>query len=421
MRYANLLKTLGPGILFASTAIGVSHLVQSTRAGAGFGFGLLWAVVLANLFKYPFFEYGSRYANAKGESIIDGYSRMGRWMLMLYFLITVVTMFFVVAAVGSVTAGFLQNLFGFGNLQYTTIGLFILCIGVLMTGKYKLLDSLVKVIGAVLLVSTLIAFALTLAKGPATAGSLMGYFDWEGEDVLFLIALMGWMPTAVDLSAWNSLWTVERIKQTGYRPALKETLFDFNFGYIVSAILSVCFITLGAYMFFGTGNELASSSGAFSNQIVEIFSGNIGTWSYPIIAVASFSIMFGTCIAVFDGYARASERTSELLFLSSSSAKSALKNDRFYNVAILLIGVGAYSLIHYFLFATSNVHGFKKLVDVATTLSFLVAPVIAIANYRLVTMKDFPVEARPPRWLRVLSVTGILFLVGFSVFYLLNT
>ena len=32
------LKSLGPGLLFAGAAIGVSHLVQSTRAGADFGF-----------------------------------------------------------------------------------------------------------------------------------------------------------------------------------------------------------------------------------------------------------------------------------------------------------------------------------------------------------------------------------------------
>ena len=69
----NLLKTLGPGILFASTAIGVSHLVQSTRAGANFGFALIPFILAANIFKYPFFEFGSRYANAAGESIIDGY------------------------------------------------------------------------------------------------------------------------------------------------------------------------------------------------------------------------------------------------------------------------------------------------------------------------------------------------------------
>ena len=55
-KYSNLLKAIGPGILFASTAIGVSHLVQSTRAGAEYGFALLWAVVIANLFKYPFFK-----------------------------------------------------------------------------------------------------------------------------------------------------------------------------------------------------------------------------------------------------------------------------------------------------------------------------------------------------------------------------
>ena len=39
------LKAVGPGILFAGACIGVSHLVQSTRAGAGYGFDLLWAKV----------------------------------------------------------------------------------------------------------------------------------------------------------------------------------------------------------------------------------------------------------------------------------------------------------------------------------------------------------------------------------------
>ena len=102
----NILKTLGPGILFASTAIGVSHLVQSTRAGAEYGFEMLWLILLTNLLKYPFFEYGSRYANATGTSLIDGYKRIGNWMLWLYFIITLASMFFVTAAVGSVTAGF---------------------------------------------------------------------------------------------------------------------------------------------------------------------------------------------------------------------------------------------------------------------------------------------------------------------------
>ena len=51
----NIFKSLGPGLLFAGAAVGVSHLVQSTRAGADFGFGLLWVLLLATIFKYPFF------------------------------------------------------------------------------------------------------------------------------------------------------------------------------------------------------------------------------------------------------------------------------------------------------------------------------------------------------------------------------
>ena len=120
----NLLRTIGPGILFASTAIGVSHLVQSTQAGAYFGFNMLWAVILANLFKYPFFEFGARYANATGESLISGYRKLGLFPLWSFFAITLVSMFLVTAAVGSVTAGFMQNLFQLESTTFTLLLLF---------------------------------------------------------------------------------------------------------------------------------------------------------------------------------------------------------------------------------------------------------------------------------------------------------
>ena len=51
---------------------------------------------------------------------------------------------------------------------------------------------------------------------------------------------MGWMPASVDMSVWNSIWTIERIEQTQYKPKLKETLLDFNIGYIITIILSIC-------------------------------------------------------------------------------------------------------------------------------------------------------------------------------------
>ncbi len=410
-KWQNIMRTLGPGILFASTAIGVSHLVQSTRAGANFGFTLIPFIVAANIFKFPFFEFGSRYANAAGESIIDGYKRIGTWMLWAYFLITLGSMFFVSAAVGAVTSGFMQNLFGIpADLSVlATIILFGFCLALLLIGRYKLLDALVKIVAAVLLVSTLTAFILALMKGPGEPVEGFTSPDiWSDSSLFFIIALMGWMPTAVDLSAWNSLWTIERIKQTGYKPTLKETLFDFNVGYWISAVLSICFVVLGAYIVFGSGKELPNSSGAFAHSVVGLFTGFIGEWSYLIIACAAFSIMFSTCITVFDGYARSLERTTELLFNSSGVQE---RQRRVYAVSLIVVIVGAFLIVYFF-----SGH-LKGLVDLATTISFLIAPLIAIMNYRLVTGKFISKEAQPGILIRLLSWSGILFLTLFALYF----
>lgn len=411
-RISNFIKTLGPGILFASTAIGVSHLVQSTRAGANFGFTLLPFVLAALLFKYPFFEFGSRYANATGTTIIDGYKRVGKWMIWLYFLITIGSMFFVCGAVGAVTSGFLQNLFGISSWGiWATVLLFIFCTSILIAGKYKVLDSLTKIIGVVLLLSTLLAFFLALMKGAAPMKEgFVAPEIFSNNSMLFIIALMGWMPTALDLSAWSSLWTVARIKQTGYKPSMKETLADFNFGYIVTAVLAVCFLTLGANVLFGTGQKLPEGSAAFAGDIVGLFTAFIGDWSYIIIAIAGFSIMFGTCITVFDGYARSLERSTVLLFeKEGEDEKTGTKN--VYTFSLLLVAMGAFGIIFFF-----NKQ-LKILVDLATTMSFLIAPVIAIVNYKLVTGSHLKEEDKPRLWLRVLSWLGIVFLTGFAIYY----
>ena len=414
-RLRNFLKTLGPGVLFASTAIGVSHLVQCTRAGANYGFALFGFIILANLFKYPAFEFGSRYANATGESIIAGYKRLGNPILWLYFLVTLITMFFVTAAVGAVTSGFLDNLLGTskaGGSIWTTAVLFATCFAILWFGAYSGLDRLIKVLGTVLLVGTITAFAIVVMDGPATKESLMTEPAlWTPSGIGFLIALMGWMPTAVDLSAWNSLWTLERIKQTGYKPSLRETLGDFNFGYITSAVLALCFLTLGAFLLYGTGKSMPDGGAAFASGVIGLYTEAIGSWGFYLMAPAAFSIMFGTCIAVFDGYARALSHA----FTVVSSGGEREESPKAYRIVLMTVALGGFGLIWYF---SSRPEGFKGLVDTATTLSFVVAPIIAWANHKLVNGSWVDPEKRPRKWLWWLSATGIVFLAGFTVFYI---
>lgn len=415
-RFDRLLKTLGPGVLFASTAIGVSHLIQSTRAGAEFGFALIAFVLLASLLKYPFFEYGSRYANVTGTSIIDGYKVLGKKPLVLYFMITIGSMFFVTAAVGFVTAGFLENLFQIEFLGiWTVVILFIVCAAILTVGKYRVLDSLIKIITFVLVISTVTAFILALINGPVEK---IERFEpriiWDQAGIFFLIALMGWMPTAVDISSWNSLWTLERIKQTKFKPKLKETLFEFRIGYVITAVMAFMFVILGSYIFFGSGEILPNNNALFANKVVTLYTETIGGWSHIIIASAAFSVMFGTIIAVFDGYSRSLGRTIELMFEKPVDDEKSFFSKNMYIIIIFILGIG--SLIVIFQFGNK----LKELVDVATTISFLVAPVIAIFNFKLVTGKYLDKNSQPPIWLKILSYSGIVFLIGFAIFFVVT-
>ena len=407
---ASWLRVLGPGIMFASACIGVSHLVQSTRAGALAGFGLLWAILAANAAKYPFFEFGSRYASASGQSLIEGFRTLGRGASWLYLGLTLGTCFFVMAAVGMVTGAFLDNLLGVSARAGTsltsevTAGLFLACIGLLLLGKFNTLDKVIKVLASVLLVSTVVAVAVTVSA-PPPATVVPETWSWTTPTgIAFVIALMGWMPSAVDLSTWNSFWTLERIRTSGYKPTLKETLTEFNAGYAISVVLALGFLVLGTLLLYRTDSTLPDGSAAFASGIVSLYAQSMGDWSAPIMGAAAFSAMFSTCITVMDGYARSLDR-------AWAAATQADRNAMRHRLALVLVALGALLVVLAF-------RGqLKTLVDLATTLSFLVAPVIAFWNLRLVTRDDFPTEAKPGRALQAWAWLGLLFLTAFSAVY----
>ena len=397
------LKKLGPGLLFAGAAIGVSHLVQSTRAGADFGLGLLWALVLVNVFKYPFFQYGPRYASATGESLLEGYKRLSKGVLITYFALTFATMFTIQTAVTIVTAGLASTLFGdFISIKLWTIIILFICLAILFVGKYKLLDRLMKTIIVTLTIITILAVILAFTKTNNHL-SLIQILPKESLEIGFLIAFMGWMPAPLDISVWHSLWTVEKEKNTkNITPKL--ALFDFNIGYITAIFLGIGFLLLGALVMFNSGEIFSSKAGVFSNQLIIMYANSLGNWSYVIIGIAAFTTMFSTTLTTLDASPRAMNRTLELL----TNKKQKLG----YVFWILLLTFG--TIFIFFFFASEM----GLLIKIATILSFITAPFYAIINYALVSSKHTPERWRPSKPLHLLSILGIIFLVGFSVWYL---
>jgi len=413
----NFWKSLGPGLLFAGTAVGVSHLVQSTRAGAGYGLALVGLVIVANVLKYPAFSFAPRYAAATGTSLLEAYRRQGRWALALYGLVTLGTMFAVQAAVVVVAAGLAQALFGAGvSVLGYALGLTLFAVAINGFGSFGLLDRLIKVVVVVLTLATVVATALVIPE--IAWGSIAWVPDrasWTDKDLFFVVALVGWMPTALDIGVWHSLWTLARRHQTGHVPKVREVLLDFNIGYIGTAVLALCFLVMGAGVMYGKGIPFDGTAGGFANQLIDLYTLSLGAWSRPVIAAAAFGVMLSTVLTVVDGFPRALSgllqrfRAAEIPHHAELQASASTKT---YRLILLVVGGGSLGLIAFL------GGSLKQLVGLATTLSFLTAPVFAVLNHRAVQSRAMPLECRPRRWMIRYSLAGIAFQVLFAGYYL---
>ncbi|MEN8776192.1 MAG: divalent metal cation transporter [Polaribacter sp.] len=403
----SFLQSLGPGLLFAGAAIGVSHLVQSTKAGAEFGFGLIWALLFVHLFKYPFFQFGPRYAAATGETLLDGYKKLGKGVLIAYYILNFATMFTIQAAVTIVTAGLASQLFGAFSVEnnlvlWATLLMFISLI-ILLIGKYRLLDNLMKYIIMILTVSTIIAVTVALFSSKE-AFDVTQIIPSGATEITFLIAFLGWMPAPLDISIWHSIWSVEKDKTTILSTKRKDAVSDFNIGYMSTLFLGICFVLLGALVMYKSGVTFSNKGVVFASQLIELYTKNLGDFSYIFIAIAAFTTMFSTTITTLDASPRAMNRTTKLLF------KKQFKYG--YWFWILFLFLGTFLILRYFM------ENMGLLVKVATILSFLTAPFYAILNYKLITGKHTPKEHQPGIYLKILSIVGIVFLVGFSIWFL---
>ena len=396
------INKLGPGLLFAGAAIGVSHLVQSTKAGAEFGFGLTWVLILCNFFKYPFFLFGTKYTYATGETMLDGYLKISKSILLIYFGLSLVTIFTIQAAVTIVTAGLAIELFGItDNITYWAFMIIIFSYLILMIGKYKLLDNLMKFIIMILAISTFIALVSSSLNNEII-------FDFDqiipknSEGIIFLAAFMGWMPAPLDISIWQSIWTNEKIKiekKSNYNTAK----FDFNVGYIITIFLGLSFLGLGAYVMYGSGEKFSESGAVFASQLINLYTSNLGKGMMIFIAIAAFTTMFSTTITCLDASPRAMSKTVDLL-----------KFKRFNNYSswITILAIGT---IIIFIFFMSEM---GTLVKIATVLSFLTAPFYAIINYILMSSSFIPKKYKLSKWMNIYCISGIIFLLFFSIWYI---
>lgn len=397
------IKALGPGILMASAAVGGSHIVSSAQAGAMYGWSLLLLVILANLFKYPFFRFGAEYTLETGKNLVEGYAEKGKVYLGIFFILNVFSALVNTAAVGilcaAIVASAFPNALGLSITQWSLI-LIVLIWAMLLFGGYKFLDGLAKWIMSALTLATVLAVIVAIIEHPEYGADFVEKTPWQMTALPFIVSLMGWMPAPIEISAINSLWTAEKGKTVDI--SIKDGLFDFNVGFIGTAILAVFFVALGALIQYPTGQEVQAAGAAYIQQFVGMYASVLGDWSRFLITFIAFLCIFGTVITVIDGYSRVNAESLRLLFKKKEISPKELN---IWMTATSIIG----GIIIYFFQGSV-----APMLRFAMIASFLTTPFFALLNYLLVTGENKNLA----KWLKALSILGLIFLFGFAFFFI---
>ena len=414
--FKTLQEKLGPGLLYAAVAVGVSHLVSSTTAGATYGFIMVGYMVLVCLVKYPTFLFGATYAAATGDTLVEGYMRMGRWVVVLFFFMQLFEYTFAISGVTVTTAAIFRSVFGIETGIVLELGLVISCMLIVALGRYAVLEDVTRVLVIVFSIGTVIAAVIAVGgidSGDAgLSASIAEEFspDKKIATILFLIAVAGWMPTGTAGSVGLSLWVKAKAIRLQRPVTPTEAALDFHVGYGTAIFLAVCFVALGTYVMYINGTAVESNGALFAAQLINLFTSTIGDWIYPVIALAAITVMYSTLLTLVDLLPRSSAAALVEIFPVPEEKVS----DKFSKLYLAFIGVELL-LVMMVLFVL--LEDFGTFIAWVTSMGFVVAPVFSFLNHKAMFGPDVKPEDRPGDVLRYWSIGTIVILTIVGVMF----
>ena len=381
---------------------------MSPEAGARFEYGLVWLILLAHLLKYQAFELAPRYVAARRESLLDAYARAPgprNWALWLGLADMSIQALGLVAALVGLTASFLVASVGGLGLAPWSLVIAGCLLALLYLGHYRSLRIVNIVLMLCLAVGTLVAFLG--APPPAAALGRMLRPEVPPGSILLVTAILGFMPTSVAVSIWQSLWALE---QGRFRPdapdspeerraRLRAGLFDLRLGYALSALLAVLFVCLGATLLHPRG--LVPEGPEVAVTLSQLYTLVLGDWMRPVFLLMAFCALATTCYTMMDGFPRSF--VAALRVLRGHPAAGG-GTDRTYWTFLVVVTFGGMGLL-------AAVPDPVWLVKAVGAFGLLFSPVYFALNlWAVLRLVDDP-EVRPGPFAVVLSISGILFMV----------
>jgi Mn2+/Fe2+ NRAMP family transporter len=290
----------GPGIVYAVASIGPNDLVSNSAAGATYGYLLLWTLIVAYLAKYVFAEAGARYVIVTGESLLHGYRRCGRWVVLLLgvaiFLRRHINNLYMIALLG-IAANMLVPI---GTVGEKVWSIFFVGIGfsLMYWGGYKGVENwsrpLLFVLGGSLICITVLARpnvgeisrGLFIPSLPAE----QGYYDY----FLLLMSLLGSATNAL-----SSLRYPSYLYEAGWHKIdmLRKQHDDLRFSIAAMFSMALVIQISAAAVLQPMGIDFDSP-----DELALLFQQGLGEAGRILLAIGLLSAVFTSFIGANNGY-----------------------------------------------------------------------------------------------------------------------
>ncbi|MCX7682090.1 MAG: Nramp family divalent metal transporter [Anaerolineae bacterium] len=412
------LVTLGPGIIWAASAVGVSELVFATRAGALYGLALLWAPLVSLFIKYFMTEMVGAYTIATGENAVTAFSRVevrvGRlrllprgwilWLLWVLFIFSVAGMAGCALAVGAALYALVPALpFAVWSLlALAVVGI------ILFWGSYGALTQVSRALVAVMVFFVFYAVAQALPPVGEVLSGLVPQVPAGSPPEL--IPLLGWTGAGAVGTVWFSMWAQASNRGMAGKkgepaaadlPRIRDWIrinrMDLIISTVITAILTAGFLTAGAVILRPLGT--APEGDALGIVLSQIAGEHWGRTGEVIFLLGVLGTLFSTLLANIDGICRVAAGA-----IGFYQGRKELPKQWYH------IFLGIYILTSALLAFVVRAPVFMLQVTAAVDTTLI--PIIAVmAIY--ICRKYLPAEFRPGRLTLVMTYVCAVFFVFF--------
>lgn len=205
------LKWYGPGLLWMVSAVGSGSVLFTSRVGARYGYEFLWLALIFMFFMWVMIREVGRYTVVTGNTIFEGYldiSGSSNWTLYFILIPQLLAAVVTIAGIAALAGSAMMIAFPL-QYEYYAIGLILLCLLLVITGTYNIIERVTSILAGILVLVVIISAIVVFPDYGEIVSGIVPSFP-KDTDIEFVIPWVGFILAGASGIMWFSYWVSAR-------------------------------------------------------------------------------------------------------------------------------------------------------------------------------------------------------------------